>query len=72
MSVLLNSTFTLSDFKMASFVAILQECGAFRGGILNRFEPYEVITRYLIKLTFRLLCKFPHVNPGALKQKIHC
>lgn len=70
--LIINSTFTLSDFKMASFVALLQECEAFKGGILNRFEPCEIVTKYLIKLTFRLLCRFSHVNPCALKQIIYC
>lgn len=72
MNVLLDSTFTLSDFKMASFVAILQECEAFRGEIPSRLEPYEIITRYLIKLMFRLLCEFPHVNLGAQNQIVCC
>lgn len=68
----LNSTFTSSGFKVASFVAILQECEAFKGGTLEGFEPYEIITRYLTKLKSRLLCKFNSVNSGALNQIIHC
>lgn len=66
LSILLDSTFTLSDFKMASFIAILQECEAFRGGIPSRQEPYEIITRYLIKLMFKILCKFSHVSPDNM------
>lgn len=72
MSVLLDSTFNLSVFKKASFVAILQECEAFRGGNPSRLEPYEVITGHLIKLLIIILCKFSRVTQGAPNQIICC
>lgn len=62
MSALLDNTFTLSDFKMASFVAILQEREAFRRGIPSRSEPYGITIGHLIKLMFKNLCKFFHVS----------
>lgn len=46
----LNSVLTDGDFTMASFLAVMQECEGFIKGILSRFEPYEIITRHLIKL----------------------
>lgn len=51
---------------MASFVAILQECEAFIGGIPRRLEPYEIVIRYLIKLMFKILCRFSHVCPDNM------